>query len=131
MRQYEKVKTRHIVYEIYMYRGQVRQSAWNIGLQWTIFTLGLIGNIALIVIFSKKDLKLRFNRLIILLAVFDLVYVTTQLTLSMINYLDIKDTAYIDIRSILGAMNEVAFSCSAWTAVAISFERYALICHNM
>ena len=62
MRQYEKVKTRHIVYEIYMYRGQVRQSAWNIGLQWTIFTLGLIGNIALIVIFSKKDLKLAHDK---------------------------------------------------------------------
>ena len=131
MRQYEKFKNHRIAVEMFKYSSQVRQSAWNIGLQWTIFTLGLIGNIALIVIFSKKDLKLRFNGLIIKLAVFDLVYVTTQLTLSMINYLDIKDTAYIDIRSILGAMNEVAFSCSALTAVAISFERYALICHNM
>ena len=128
MRQYEKVKTRHIVYEMYMYRGQVRQSAWNIGLQWTIFTLGLIGNIVLIVIFSKKDLKLRFNGLIIKLAVFDLVYVTTQLTLSMMNYLDIKD---YEKRLTVGVMHEVAYSCSALTAVAISFERYALICHNM
>ena len=94
MRQYEQLKNGHIFPEIanelYEYHDQVRQSTWNIGIQWTIFTLGLIGNIALIVIFSKKDLKLRFNGLIIILAVFDLVYMTTRLTWSMIDYYYLK-----------------------------------------
>ena len=129
MRQYEKAKTRHIVYEIYMYRGQVRQSAWNIGLQWTIFTLGLIGNITLIVIFSRKDLKLRFNGLIIKLAVFDLVYMTSELTWSMIDYLNVELDDEIHLTVVV--LTHVAFSCSAFTAIAISLERYILICHNM
>ena len=112
---------------MFKYSSQVRQSAWNIGLQWTIFTLGLIGNIALIVIFSKKDQKLQFNGLIITLAVFDVVYMTTQMTQSMIFYLNPDSEKHLTMIALV----EVAFSCSAFTAIAISFERYLLICHNM
>ena len=129
MHQYEKLKNRQIANEFWKYPGQVLQSAWNIGIQWTIFTLGFIGNIALIVIFSKKDLKLRFNGLIIALAVFDLVYMTTRLTKSMIEYLRLP----LDYEKSLTVvvLTQVAFSCSAYTAIAISLERYILICHNM
>ena len=129
MHRYEQLKNRQIANEMREYPFQVLQSAWNIGIQWTIFPLGLIGNIALIVIFSKKDLKLRFNGLIIILAVFDLVYMTTRLTWSMIFYLDLQ----LDSEKYLTmvALTEVAFSCSAFTAIAISLERYILICHNM
>ena len=129
MHQYEQLKNRHIAYEMFKYDDQVRHSAWNIGIQWTIFPLGLIGNIALIVIFSKKDLKLRFNGLIILLAVFDLVYMTTRLTWSMIFYLDLQLDSEKYLTMVV--LTEVAFSCSAFTAIAISLERYILICHNM
>ena len=111
---------------MHSYFIQVRKSAWNIGIQWTIFTLGFIGNIALIVIFSKKDLKLKFNGLIITLAVFDLVYMITQMTQSMLFYLSERDYAYG-----LTGLTHVAFSCSAFTAIAISLERYILISHNM
>ena len=114
----------YIADEMFRYLGQVRHSAWNIGIQWTIFTLGFIGNIALIVIFSKKDLKLRFNGLIISLAVFDLVYMTTRL---MRSYLRLDS----EIRLTVVVLTQVAFSCSAYTAIAISLERYILICHNM
>ena len=114
---------------MFRYLGQVRHSGWNIGIQWTIFTLGFIGNIALIVIFSKKDLKLRFNGLIITLAVFDLVYMTTRLTWSMIFYLDLQLDSEKYLTMVV--LTEVAFSCSAFTAIAISLERYILICHNM
>ena len=124
MRQYEN---EHIADELYQYPDQVRLSAWNIGIHWTIFTLGFIGNIALIVTFSKKDLKLRFNGLIIALAVFDLVYMTTRLTWSMIDYLDLPLDYYLTVV----VLTQVAFSCSAYTAIAISLERYILICHNM
>ena len=127
MRQYEQLKNGHIANELFKYDGQVRHSAWNIGIQWTIFTLGFIGNIALIVIFSKKDLKLRFNGLIITLAVFDLVYMTTRLTWSMIDVLALKVDYYLTVV----VLTQVAFSCSAYTAIAISLERYILICHNM
>ena len=129
MHQYEQLKNGHIANELFKYDGQVRHSAWNIGIQWTIFALGFIGNIALIVIFSKKDLKLRFNGLIIALAVFDLVYMTTRLTKSMIEYLRLP----LDYEKSLTVvvLTQVAFSCSAYTAIAISLERYILICHNM
>ena len=128
MRQYDQLKNQRIAYEMYNYLSQVDQSAWNIGIQWAIFTLGLIGNIALIVIFSKKDLKLRFNGLIIILAVFDLVYMTTRLTWSMIDYNYLN---YYKLTMVVQNLSQVAFSCSAWTAIAISLERYILICHNM
>ena len=128
MHQYEQLKNRQIANEFWKYPGQVLQSAWNIGIQWTIFPLGLIGNIALIVIFSKKDLKLRFNGLIIILAVFDLVYMTTRLTWSMIDYNYLN---YYKLTMVVQNLSQVAFSCSAWTAIAISLERYILICHNM
>ena len=129
MHRYEQLKNRQIANEMRKYPFQVFQSAWNIGIQWTIFPLGLIGNIALIVIFSKKDLKLRFNGLIIALAVFDLVYMTTRLTKSMIEYLRLP----LDYEKSLTVvvLTQVAFSCSAYTAIAISLERYILICHNM
>ena len=129
MHQYEQLKNRHIAYEMFKYDDQVRHSAWNIGIQWTIFPLGLIGNIALIVIFSKKDLKLRFNGLIILLAVFDLVYMTTRLTWSMIFYLDLQLDSEKYLTMVV--LTEVAFSCSAFIAIAILLERYLMICHNM
>ena len=116
--------------EMIKQHGQVVQSAWYIGLHWAIFTLGLIGNIALIVIFSKKDLKLRFDSLIITLAVFDLVYMTTQLTISMIFYSNLNLELYSEKR-ILVILKKVAFSCSAFTAIAISLERYLLIRYNM
>ena len=126
MHRYEQLKNLQIANEFWKYPGQVLQSAWNIGIQWTIFTLGFIGNIALIVIFSKKDLKLKFNGLIITLAVFDLVYMITQMTQSMLFYLSKRDYA-----NGLTGLTHVAFSCSAFTAIAISLERYILICHNM
>ena len=128
MHRYEQLKNRQIANEMRKYPFQVLQSAWNIGIQWTIFTLGLIGNIALIVIFSKKDLKLRFNGLIIGLAVFDLVYMTTRLTWSMIDYNYLN---YYKLTMVVQNLSQVAFSCSAYTAIAISLERYILICHNM
>ena len=130
MRQYEQSKKKVIAHEMMMeYPDQVERSAWNMGLHWTFFMLGLIGNIALIVIFSKKDLKLRFNGLIITLAVFDLVYMTIQLTVSMIFYLNLQ----LDSKKVLTmvVLTQVPFSCSAFTAIAISLEQYLMICYNM
>ena len=50
--------------DVMMIPSEIWQSSWIIGVQWIAVVFGLIGNIALIAIFLKKDKSVRFNNLI-------------------------------------------------------------------
>ena len=117
MRQYIKIS---------QYPFQVWRSTWFISVQWIAVVFGLIGNIALIAIFRKKDLRLRFNSLMLTLAIFDLIYLCMQITQSMAVYL--KEWKLVHKMKVF---SNTAFSLSSFTAIAISIERYCKVCHNM
>ena len=107
----------------------MRHSSWYIGVQWIAVVFGMIGNIALIVIFRKK-LHLTFNGLILTLAFFDWTYLCIQITQSMTIYLDIFTDSDVEYH-IMEVFSNVVFSLSTFTAIAMSIERYCLICHHM
>ena len=111
---------------IRQYFIQVLRSSWLIGVEWITVVFGLIGNIALIAIFRKKDLKLRFNSLMLTLAIFDLIYLCSQITASMAIYFgaDFND-------KIIQNLSNIPFSLSTFTAIAISIERYCMVCRSM
>ena len=111
--------------DVMMIPSEIWQSSWIIGVQWIAVVFGLIGNIALIVIFSKKDKK-RFNSLILTLAVFDLIYVCLQITVTMAFYFE-----EVGFHHIMEVFSNVGFSLSTFTAIAISIERYCMICRNL
>ena len=101
-------------------------SSWFIGVQWIPVVFGLIGNIALIAIFLKKDKSVRFNNLILTLAVFDVIYLCMEITASMAYYFD-----EFGLDQKIGNFVNVAYSLSGFTAIAISIERYCMLCRNM
>ena len=90
----------------------------------SVFVLvDIVSNIAMILNFKQKDLKIRFNSLIILCAVFDLISICT-FTLPPMSYF-IKAHA-----AIFSFVFNVGFNCSAFTMITISLERYLVLCKN-
>ena len=88
-----------------------------------IFTaIGLASNIALIRIYVKKDLTLRFNSLMLILASFDMTIIaffilTAMLQLTIGHDLNLAPMYYLDISLSV---------CSAYTMVAITTSPYRL-----
>ena len=89
-----------------------------------VFVLtGIVSNIAMILEFKQKDLKIRFNSLIILCAVF---YLTTICTfiLNVVAYYTQAPLA------IFLFVDYIALYCSSFTMITISLERYLVLCKN-
>ena len=93
------------------------------GFCFVFVLVGIVSNIAMILNFKQKDLTIRFNSLIILCAVFDLITICT-FALTTSSYF-IKGPVVI----FLFVFN-VAFNCSALTMTTIALERYLVLCKN-
>ena len=113
---------------ILQYPDQVLRSSWLISVQWIIVVFGLIGNVSLIAIYRKKDLKLRFNSLILTLAVSDLIYLSAKITESMADYFELD---YGKIKVTPHIFSHIGFSLSTFIAISMSIERYCMLCRNM
>ena len=93
-----------------------------------IFTaIGLASNIALIRIYVKKDLTLRFNSLMLILASFDMTIIaffilSAMLQLTIGQDLNLAPMYYLDISLSV---------CSAYTMVAIALDRYLSLCRGI
>ena len=83
-----------------------------------ISLIGLLGNIALMVTYKKKNLQIRFNVLMITLAGFDIFYLISDSTAQFTNFW------------LLMHLRGFGFSASILTTVCISFERYMVLCKN-
>ena len=112
--------------DVMMIPSEIWQSSWIIGVQWIAVVFGLTGNIALVAIYGKKDLRQRFNSLILTLAIFDVIYLCSQIRESMTLFLGERDLYYK-----MEVFTKTAFSLSTFTAIAISIERYCMLCRNM
>ena len=94
-----------------------------LGFCFVFVLVGIVSNIAMILNFKKKDLTIRFNSLIILCAVFDLITICT-FALTTSSYF-IKGPVVI----FLFVFN-LAFNCSVLTMTTITLERYLVLCKN-
>ena len=92
-----------------------------------IWISGLIGNIKLILLYRKKDLKIRFNCLMLVLASFDLSYLLSVIFLLTSSKFGGGDS---DIYMISGFVMHCNFKGSVFTTLAISIERYLVFCKN-
>ena len=83
--------------------------------------IGIVSNIAMILIFKQKDLKIRFNCLIILRAVFDLITIICYLMTAMLYFIG-------STGPFCWFVCACAFNCSAFTMTNIALERYLVLC---
>ena len=92
-----------------------------------IFTaIGLASNIALIRIYKKKDLTLRFNSLMLILASFELTTIAF-FTLTAILELTIGH----DLNLVFLYLDGSLVICCAYTMVAIALDRYLTLCKGI
>ena len=95
----------------------------GLGIFFTFALIGIVSNTAMIQVYKKKDLKVRFNCLMLALAVFDL------LTILLFILTAILQVA-IGPNAILLFVDGASFLCSAYTMTLIALERYLALCRN-
>ena len=95
----------------------------GLGIFFTFALIGIVSNTAMIQVYKKKDLKVRFNCLMLALAVFDL------LTILLFILTAILQVA-IGPNAILVFVDGASFLCSAYTMTLIDLERYLALCRN-
>ena len=85
--------------------------------------VGIISNVALIHIFKQKDLKVRFNCLMILLTAFDLAKLISFDVNALLYFLKVDAKA-------LRFLDHLVFNCSTYTMMTMAFERFRWICRQ-
>ena len=105
--------------------------------QWIMFVIclafalvGIVSNIALILTLKQKDMKIRFNCLMILRAVFDLTTFFTFILAAISYFVFHEQVDNHVLESIPLFLDSVAFNCSAFTMITIALERYLVLCKN-
>ena len=89
--------------------------------------VGIASNIKLIRIFLRKNWSAPFNCLMVLQALFDLSYIlvfTFNLALYVVPNIPEPH------QSIIMFLSDCVYNCCAYTRVAITIERYLVICKN-
>ena len=94
------------------------------GILVVLAAFGIGGNIALIRNYLAKNLKVRFNCLMLFLAICDLTYL-----ISIMVVLIVVET--VGEVHFLHWLCEVFFACSVYTTTAITLERYLVFCKDM
>ena len=86
--------------------------------------IGIIGNIFMINTYKKKNLQVRFDCLMLLLAIIDLLFLILLVTTLVLAVL-IGNTPWLFFAV------ECVFSGSVYSITTITIERYLLLCKNM
>ena len=97
-----------------------------IGFAMLFASVGIISDCFLVRIFKKKDSRIRFNGLMILLGSFDITAGLTFYACVIGFFLKLSKIPL----SIILYMDAVARNCSAFTMTAIALERYLVLCKN-
>ena len=104
--------------------GHFARNVWNLVALLVCGTFGLIGNILLIIIFYQKDLRIRFNGLIMTLAIFDFLYICICFGNDVCLYYKFHNG------NLFYALENFLFYCSIFTVTMICIERYLVVCRN-
>ena len=94
------------------------------GILVVLAAFGIGGNIALIRNYKAKNLKVRFNCLMLFLAICDLTYLISIMVV-LIAFEIVGEVHF------LHWLCEVFFACSVYTTTAITLERYLVFCKDM
>ena len=97
---------------------------------YLIACLGLPANIALFRTYQQKDLEFRFNILMLLIALFDLAYLVTEIVSLSLEYHDQFDNEFNNYRGTLGFFYFFTFGGSAYTTALTATERFMAMCHG-
>ena len=94
--------------------------------------LGIIGNLCIIIIFTRLRNRQTFHRLMIMLATFDTFYIIFSFFIfslpSISKYYD--DSAFFNyLLPIILPLNHVALTGSVYSKLSITIERYLMVCH--
>ena len=94
--------------------------------------LGIIGNVLLIRLFLKTEVKLNFHLLMITLAIYDTIYIALCILVFAIpelfeDYRKNEYHFYVVPKAI--PIIQIALTGSVYCTVAISLERYLTVCH--
>ena len=97
-----------------------------------IGTFGIIGNVAAIVVFTRKTLQKSFYALMLSLAAFDLLYIVTSILCYGIPPLSdqYKESEMYKCNFFwIRALAKIAMTGSIYFTMAIAVERYVTVCH--
>ena len=97
------------------------KSAFKIG-TYISAIFGLLGNLALFYTYWKKNRKVRFNILMLMITAFDLVYLVVEL----VAY-STEDT-FEQYNGITGFIYNFTFACSVYTTALTVIERFLILC---
>ena len=99
-------------------------------MEFIIATFGLFGNIALLVTYFRKDRKIRFNNLMMLIGAFDVLFVLLALVGATSNLaFTITPTSITNqLRKWYNFTSLWSFSGSVYVTALIAIERFLAIC---
>ena len=92
--------------------------------------IGLFGNTVCIIMFSRLKLQLKFHRLMILLFVYENIYLLFTLLVFSVPQLseNYKSKLLKHLAPLILPMVQIALTGSVYTTLAISLERYLVVC---
>ena len=97
------------------------KSAFKI-VTYIIAVFGLLGNLALFYTYWKKNRKVRFNVLMLMITTFDLAYLVVELVAYSTE--DTFDRFY----GITAFIYDFTFACSVYTTALTVIERFLILC---
>ena len=95
-------------------------------------TFGIIGNLSSIIIFARIRNQLKFHRLMVMLAVYDTFCIVLSIvifTFPLINKSFVTSGVYHHMVPKILPLVQIAMTGSVYSTIAISLERYLIVCH--
>ena len=112
---------------------QMMEFICEVALMLIIGLLGILGNLITITMFSRLGKKqLKFHRLMILLASFDTAYILLNILLFVVPGMSehYRGQGYAFLFApILMPLTQISLTGSVYCTIAISVERYLVVCH--
>ena len=96
-------------------------------LQFIISSLGILGNTASIFLLTRKELHSFFNQLLVVLVMYDLVYLVTMMLGSLIKLGIQSDIHLMFFPYILYPLNAISMMGSIYMTMAVGLERYIAV----
>ncbi|UYV62359.1 hypothetical protein LAZ67_2000262 [Cordylochernes scorpioides] len=97
-----------------------------------VVPIGILGNLATIVVMSRPRMRSSTSHYLAALAVFDLVYLGAVFTLSLTHYPSLSSSAaYWRGWPVWIAVTDTSSNTSIWLTVTFTVERYVAVCHPM
>lgn len=98
-----------------------------------VIIVGVIGNVINILILSKRSMKSSTSYYLCALAVFDILYLISALTMTLMHYEELRDNElYFRYKNICGrVLTDTWSNTGVWLTVTFTVERYAGVCYPM